>query len=46
LAVLTETITTLIGTEGVARVHLMGHKNEALLAEAIVRSGLRAQALC
>ena len=45
LAVLTETITALIGTEGVAGVHLMGHKNEALLAEAIMRSGLRALAL-
>jgi methylenetetrahydrofolate reductase (NADPH) len=30
--------------EGVAGVHLMGHKNERVLAEAIVEVGLRAQA--
>ena len=41
LAVLIEIITALIEIEGVAGVHLMGHKNEALLADAIVRAGLR-----
>ncbi|MFO1114541.1 MAG: methylenetetrahydrofolate reductase C-terminal domain-containing protein [Beijerinckiaceae bacterium] len=42
LAVLVETIRALRGIEGVAGVHLMGHRNEATLAEAIVQSGLRA----
>ena len=42
LAILVETIQALRGIEGVAGVHLMGHRNEATLAEAIVRSGVRA----
>ena len=42
LAILVETIRALRGIEGVAGVHLMGHRNEATLAEAIVQSGLRA----
>ena len=42
LAILVETIRALRGIEGVAGVHLMGHRNEATLAEAIVRSGVRA----
>jgi 5,10-methylenetetrahydrofolate reductase len=42
LALLVETIRALRGIEGVAGVHLMGHRNEATLAEAIVRSGVRA----
>jgi methylenetetrahydrofolate reductase (NADPH) len=45
LAVLVETICALRDIEGVAGVHLMGHRNEATLAEAIVRSGLRARAV-
>ena len=43
LAVLVETIRALRAIEGVAGVHLMGHRNEATLAEAIVRSGVRAR---
>ncbi|MBZ5701879.1 MAG: methylenetetrahydrofolate reductase C-terminal domain-containing protein [Acidobacteriia bacterium] len=39
--ILLETIAALRGIEGVAGVHLMGHKNEDLLADAIVESGLR-----
>lgn len=39
--ILLEMMETLRGTEGVAGVHLMGHKNEELLAEAIAESGLR-----
>lgn len=39
--VLVETIRRLAETEGVAGVHLMGHKNERVLAEAIVEAGLR-----
>jgi 5,10-methylenetetrahydrofolate reductase len=35
-----ETIQALRGIEGVAGVHLMGHKNEAILAEIIASSGL------
>lgn len=42
VAVLEETIRKLREIEGVAGVHLMGHRNEATLAEAIVRSGVRA----
>ena len=38
---LIETIRALRGVEGVAGVHLMGHRNEATLAEAIRRSGVR-----
>ena len=41
LAVLVETMQALVEIEGVAGVHLMGHRNEALLARAIDRSGLR-----
>jgi len=36
-----ETIQALAGIEGVAGVHLMGHRNEDVLAEIIVESGLR-----
>lgn len=36
-----ETIQALRRIEGVAGVHLMGHRNEAVLAQAIVESGLR-----
>ena len=36
-----ETITAVAGIEGVAGVHVMGHKNEEVLAEIIVESGLR-----
>ncbi len=36
-----ETIRTLAEIEGVAGVHVMGHKNEDVLAEIIVESGLR-----
>jgi len=39
--VLIETIHRLTEIEGVAGVHLMGHKNERVLAEAIVEAGLR-----
>ena len=42
LAVLAETIRKLREIEGVAGVHLMGHRNETTLAEAIVRSDVRA----
>ena len=42
LAILVETIQALRDIEGVAGVHLMGHRNEATLAEAIVQSGVRA----
>jgi len=42
LALLVETIRALRDIEGVAGVHLMGHRNEATLAEAIVKSGVRA----
>jgi 5,10-methylenetetrahydrofolate reductase len=41
LAILVETIRALRGIEGVAGVHLMGHRNETTLAEAIERSGVR-----
>lgn len=37
-----EMIQALRGVEGVAGVHLMGHKNESALAQIIVESGLRA----
>jgi len=37
------TIRALAGIEGVAGVHVMGHKNEDVLAEIIVESGLRRQ---
>lgn len=40
LAVLVETIRSLRGIEGVAGVHLMGHRNEATLAEAIRQSDI------
>ena len=36
-----ETVRTLIGIDGVRGVHLMGHRNEDVLAEIIVESGLR-----
>lgn len=39
-----ETIQALRRMEGVAGVHLMGHRNEAVLAQAIVESGLRSPA--
>jgi 5,10-methylenetetrahydrofolate reductase len=39
-----ETIQALRRIEGVAGVHLMGHRNEAVLARAIVEAGLRAPA--
>ena len=42
--VLIETIHRLAEIEGVAGVHLMGHKNERVLAEAIVEAGLRTPA--
>jgi len=38
-----ETIQALSRIEGVAGVHVMGHKNEDVLAEIIAESGLRAQ---
>ncbi len=41
LRMLVETMQRLVAIEGVAGVHVMGHKNEAILAEAIRRSGLR-----
>jgi 5,10-methylenetetrahydrofolate reductase len=41
LQILVESIQKLVEIEGVAGVHLMGHKNESVLAEAILRSGLR-----
>jgi 5,10-methylenetetrahydrofolate reductase len=40
-AVLVETIRQLAGIEGVGGVHLMGYRNEDILAQAIVESGLR-----
>ena len=40
-AVLVETIRRLAGIEGVGGVHLMGYRNEDILAQAIVESGLR-----
>ena len=39
--VLIETIQALRAIEGVAGVHLMGHKNEGVLADVIIESGLR-----
>ncbi len=45
LAVLVETIEAVRGIGGVAGVHLMGHRNEDVLAEAIRRSGIRAPAV-
>ncbi|WP_109121098.1 methylenetetrahydrofolate reductase C-terminal domain-containing protein [Azospirillum sp. TSO22-1] len=39
--ILVETIRALAEMEGVAGVHLMGHRNESVLADAIVESGLR-----
>jgi 5,10-methylenetetrahydrofolate reductase len=36
-----ETVTALRSIEGVAGVHLMGHRNEATLARVIVQAGLR-----
>ena len=39
--VLLEIIAGLRNIEGVGGVHLMGHKNEGMLAEAIAESGLR-----
>ena len=41
LRVAVETIRALRGIEGVAGVHLMGHRNEATLARIIVDAGLR-----
>lgn len=41
LQILVETMQQLISIEGVAGIHVMGHKNEAILAEAIRRLGLR-----
>ena len=41
LNILVETIRAIRRIEGVAGIHLMGHRNEAILAEAIVRSGIR-----
>ena len=38
-----ETIETVLGIEGVAGIHLMGHRNEEVLAEIIAASGLRRQ---
>jgi 5,10-methylenetetrahydrofolate reductase len=35
-----ETIQALAGIEGVAGVHVMGHKNEEVLAEIIAESGV------
>ena len=40
-AVLVETIRALRNIEGVSGIHLMGHRNETMLAEAIVESGAR-----
>jgi 5,10-methylenetetrahydrofolate reductase len=40
LNILVETIRAIRQIEGVAGIHLMGHRNEAILAEAIVRSGV------
>ena len=42
--VLVETIREVAGIDGVAGVHLMGHRNEDALAEAIVEAGLRSPA--
>jgi methylenetetrahydrofolate reductase (NADPH) len=39
--ILLETIAALRGIEGVAGMHLMGYKNEDMLADAIAESGLR-----
>jgi 5,10-methylenetetrahydrofolate reductase len=39
--ILVETIRRLAEIEGVAGVHLMGHRNEQVLAEAIIEAGLR-----
>ena len=36
-----ETITAVAGIDGVAGIHVMGHKNEDVLAEIIIESGLR-----
>jgi methylenetetrahydrofolate reductase (NADPH) len=41
LNILIETIRAIRQIEGVAGVHLMGHRNEAVLAEAIIRSDVR-----
>ena len=41
LRIAVETIRALRGIEGVAGVHLMGHRNEAALAQIIVDAGLR-----
>jgi methylenetetrahydrofolate reductase (NADPH) len=40
-----ETLAALRRIEGVAGVHLMGHKNEATLARIIVEAGLRSPAV-
>lgn len=40
-AILIETMRALAEIDGVAGVHLMGHRNESTLAEAIAESGLR-----
>lgn len=45
LRILVETMQRLVEIEGVAGVHVMGHKNETVLAEAIRRSGLRGATL-
>ena len=39
--ILIDTIKRIADVEGVAGVHLMGHKNESVLAEVIVEAGLR-----
>jgi 5,10-methylenetetrahydrofolate reductase len=44
LEVLVETIAAIRAIPGVAGIHLMGHRNEDILAEAIRRAGLRAPA--
>jgi methylenetetrahydrofolate reductase (NADPH) len=39
--ILVETINALAGIEGVGGVHLMGYRNEGVLADAIIEAGLR-----
>jgi methylenetetrahydrofolate reductase (NADPH) len=41
-----ETIRVIAGVEGVAGIHVMGHRNEDVLAEIIIESGLRRQEPC
>ena len=40
-AILVETMRAVSEIEGVAGVHLMGYRNDGMLAEAIVESGVR-----